>query len=399
MGQSDVACAPFTLTNRLRAPRMHSRPSIAVFLDSPDENWVAMNFVGEMLLRQWKTSLAADVAPSAFSIDLPHLARRMPQLTRARAFQIDCAAGRFIAYPPVAARERGKHDFFHVVDHSYAQLVHVLPHDRTGVYCHDLDAFRSVLDPAKLQRPAWFRAMQGIALLGLCSARLVFYSTQVVRDQIERSKLVPASRLVHAPYGIAPEFHAEPTENEEADSVLRPLGGRPFLLHVSSSVPRKRLDVLFETFARLLARFPDLFLVKGGAGLSDAQWAHVDRLGIRDRVVLTGKISRAALCAIYQRSKAVLVTSEAEGFGLPVIEALACGTPVFASDIPVLHEVGRDAIAYCRVGDPDQWAALVGRFLSGEAPAPPLSMRLARAANYSWRNHAQSILDAYRSLD
>jgi len=378
---------------------MHLRPSIAVFLDSPDENWVAMNFVGEMLLGEWKTTLAADVDPSAFSIDLPRFARRVPRLSPGFAFKIDCAAGRFVSYPPVAARERGRHDFFHVVDHSYAQLVHVLPSERTGVYCHDLDAFRSVLEPAKRPRPTWFRAMQGIALLGLRSARVVFYSTQVVRDEIERNGLVPASRLVHAPYGIAPEFQAEPRETADADAVLEPLAGRPFLLHVGTSVQRKRLDVLFETFARLRPRFPDLFLLKGGAVLTDAHWAHIDRLGIRDRFVLAGKISRLGLASLYQRAKGVLVTSDAEGFGLPVIEALACGAPVFASNIPVLHEVGKGAVVYCRVGEPEDWAAVVGRYLAGEVPAPPLHERLAAAATYSWKNHARTILDAYRALD
>jgi glycosyltransferase involved in cell wall biosynthesis len=378
---------------------MHSRPSIAVFLDSPDENWVAMNFVGEMLLNQWKTVLSSSVDPSAFSIDLPNFARRLPRLARARAFKIDCGAGRFLAYPPLAARERRRHNFFHVVDHSYAQLVHVLPHERTGVYCHDLDAFRSLLEPAKQPRPPWFRALQGITLLGLCSARFVFYSTETVRAEIERRGLVRTSRLVHAPYGIAEEFTAEPKEDPEADNVLLPLQGRPYLLHVGSSIPRKRLDVLFETFARLRTRFPELFLVKGGASLTDAQWEHIDRLGIRDRVVLAGRISRTALASLYQRTQAVLVTSDAEGFGLPVIEALACGAPVFASDIPVLREVGKDTVTYCRVGEPDDWAAVVGRFLAHEAATPPLSERLARSAHYSWKNHATSILDAYRSLD
>jgi glycosyltransferase involved in cell wall biosynthesis len=378
---------------------MSSRPSIAVFLDSPDENWVAMNFVGEMLLGQWKTVLAADVEPSAFSIDLPRFARRLPWLPAARAFKIDCGAGRFLAYPPLAVRERQRHDFFHIVDHSYAQLVHVLPHERTGVYCHDLDAFRSLLEPAKQPRPPWFRALQGITLLGLCSARFVFYSTETVRREIERRGFVPASRLVHAPYGIADEFTAEPREDPEAERVLAPLRGRPYILHVGSNIARKRLDVLFETFARLRARFPDLFLVKGGAALTDAQWEHVDRLGIRERLVLAGKISRSALASLYQRTQAVIVTSEAEGFGLPVIEALACGAPVFASDIPVLREVGQETATYCRVGDPTDWAPLVERFLSGDAPAPPLSARLARSARYSWKNHASAILDAYRSLD
>jgi glycosyltransferase involved in cell wall biosynthesis len=379
---------------------MNTRPSIAVFLDSPDENWLAMNLAGEMLLGEWKTSLASEVDPAAFTIDLPHFARRVPRVGRSRAaLQLDIVAGRFLVYPPRALSERGRHDFFHIVDHSYAQLVHVLPHHRTGVYCHDLDAFRSLLEPTKQSKPAWLRAIQWVTLLGLRSARIVFYSTNTVREEIERSGIIPASRLVQAPYGIATEFRPEPKDDAKASELLATLEGRPFLLHIGSAIQRKRLDVLFETFARLQRRYPDLHLVQGGAAVSDAQRAHIARLGIGGRLVLGGKLGRPTLAALYRQAKAVLVTSESEGFGLPVIEALACGAPVFASDIPVLREVGETSAVYCRLGEPDDWAAKIGRFLDGELTPPPLADRIRLASKYSWQNHARAILDAYRSIE
>jgi glycosyltransferase involved in cell wall biosynthesis len=379
---------------------MPSRKNIAVFLDSPDENWLAMNLAGEMLLGEWKTSLAREVSPSAFTIDLPHVMRNLPRIGKTRAaLQLDIAAGRFIVYPPRAVREARRHDFFHIVDHSYAQLVHVLPHRRTGVYCHDLDAFRSILGPARQVRPPWFRAMQWVTLLGLRSAEIVFHSTNTVRDEIERSGIVPASRLVQAPYGIAAEFRPEPQADAKASELLAALEGRPFLLHVGSAIARKRLDVLFETFARLKDKYPALHLVQGGAALSDAQRAHIAKLGIGDRLVIGGKLGRPTLAALYRQAKAVLVTSESEGFGLPVIEALACGAPVFASDIPVLREVGEACAVFCRLGVPDHWAAQIGRYLDGELTPPPVEDRLALASKYSWKNHARAILDAYLSLE
>jgi glycosyltransferase involved in cell wall biosynthesis len=377
---------------------VQARPSIAVFLDSPDENWLAMNLAGEMLLTEWRGSLVADVESSGFSIDLPRIARRAVGLRAERTFNFDRGAGRFVVYPAIAMRERRRHDFFHVVDHSYAHLVHVLPHARTGVFCHDLDAFRSLLDPVRTQRSPWVKTLHRVSLLGLRSARLVFFTTNTVRDEIERFGVVPSSRLVRAPYGIAQEFRPEPRDDARANEIVARLGGRPFLLHVGSAVQRKRLDVLFETFARLLPRYPELRLVQGGAILSDSQRAHVERLGIGERLVLGERLGRPTLAALYQRAKAVLVTSEAEGFGLPVIEALACGAPVFASDIPVLREVGETGVVYCRLGAPSDWAAVLGRFLDGELAPPPLNVRLALASKYSWTNHARTILDAYRSL-
>jgi glycosyltransferase involved in cell wall biosynthesis len=325
--------------------------------------------------------------------------RFAPALRPPVAFNFDRAAGRFLVYPARALRQRGRFDFYHVVDHTYAQLVHVLPPERTGVFCHDLDAFRCLLRFGGEKRPQWFRSMQRVALLGMQRAAIVFYSTDVVRSQIEREGFVHPERLVQAPYGISPEFDAVPRADDGAAQVLEPLEGRPYLLHVGSAVPRKRLDVLFETFARLRAKHPELRLVQNGAALSDAQRAHVARLGIEGALMQPSKrrIERSVLAGLYRRAKAVLVTSDAEGFGIPVIEGLACGAPVFASDIPVLREVSGGAAVHCRVGDPDDWAARIDRFLCGE-PSPPLEARLARAALYTWQRHAEIILDAYERL-
>jgi glycosyltransferase involved in cell wall biosynthesis len=379
---------------------MHERPSIAVFLDSPDERWLSMDLVGEMLLREWTTTLAAGVEASAYTVGFPRVARRFRRLAGSpTALRLDTVAGRFLVYPARAAMERGSHDFFHVVDHSYAQLVHVLPRGRAGVFCHDLDTFRSLLEPEKEPRPAWFRAMQRVTLLGLRSARVVFYSTRSIREEIERHGIVPSSRLVQAPYGIAEEFTTDASRDAATIERFGEIGGRPFLLHVGSEIRRKRLDVLFDTFARLKDGHPDLLLVQAGASLTDAQRAHVEALGIGDRLVLLGKLPRPPLAALYRRAKAVLMPSELEGFGMPVIEALACGAPVFASDIPVFREVGAGCVVHCRLADPEDWAATLGRFLEGKLAAPPVGERLALAAKYSWTNHARVILEAYRALE
>jgi glycosyltransferase involved in cell wall biosynthesis len=379
-----------------------SRPSVAVFLDSPDENFRAMNLVGEMLVRQWKSNFRAEVAPVAFSMDLPHWGRRLRPATGQSAFNFDRAMGRFVVYPIYAAQQRARFDFYHVVDHTYAQLVHVLDPHRTGVFCHDLDAFRAILPGTSRPRAAWFRAMQRVTLIGMRSAAVVFYSTAAVRDEIERTGLIPASRLVQAPYGISPEFDANPCDDDDgAAALLAPLEGRPFLLHVGSAAARKRLDLLFEVFARLRTLHPELRLVQHGAALTEEHAAHLERCGIKGAFLQPAagsRLDRRVLAGLYRRAKAVLVTSSAEGFGLPVIEALACGAPVFASDIPVLREVAEDAAIYCPMGDADAWTATLDRFLRGEAPPPARDVRLARASKYTWANHARTILDAYRSL-
>ena len=375
------------------------RLDIAVLFDAPEENWPSMDLVGEMLLEQWRSTLVAQVAASGVTIPIPRVARRFPGAGAARAaFNADRALARYVAYPLRALATRRRRRFFHVVDHSYAQLVHALPASRTGVYCHDLDAFQPVLSPGKQDRSPWFRALARVLLTGLRAAAVVFHSTHKVGRLLESDGLVPRSRLVYAPYGVAPEFDARPDTSGAADAVLASLGGQPFVLHVGSEIPRKRLDVLFEVFARLRATRPGLRLVQQGATLSEAQRAHVVALGIEGALVQPPKVDRKVLAGLYKRASAVLVPSDAEGFGLPVIEALACGALVVASDIPVLREVGGDAAVYAPPGDVAAWSSAVDAALSGSLSVPGQARRLAHASRFTWEEHARTILGAYRDL-
>jgi glycosyltransferase involved in cell wall biosynthesis len=176
-----------------------------------------------------------------------------------------------------------------------------------------------------------------------------------------------------------------------------PVKGR-YLLHVGSDIRRKRLDILLAVFAALRRCFPDLSLIQVGGTWSSDSNAILARLGLKDNVFQVRDILPDQLAELYRRASVVLQPSEAEGFGLPVIEALACGAIVVASDIPVLREVGGDSVLYCPVGDVAAWVEVVSRVLSDASSAPQLSARLAWAARYSWSAHARTIADAYLSL-
>ncbi|MFE8605628.1 glycosyltransferase family 4 protein [Archangium violaceum] len=372
---------------------------LALLMDPLDEGWPSMDLAGEALHEQFHGPLADRVWVTSVRPKLVPVARRLPVLRERRdAINVDRVLTRFLTYPArVALRTRGQ-DAWHVVDHTYAQLVHTLPPGRAGVYCHDLDAFRSILEPWREPRPAWFRAMAWAALKGLQRAAVVFHGTLAVRDELLHHGVVPPERLVHAPLGVSSEYGPEPLPGDTSDEVLRPLGGRPYVLHVGSGIPRKRLDVLFDVFAALRRRHPELRLVQQGAELDDARRAQVARLGIGDALLQPPKLDRATLAGLYRKARAVLVTSEAEGFGLPVIEAMACGTPVVASELPVLREVGGDAIRYAPVGDIGAWTEAVHGLVESPEPGAARSQRIARGRGYSWTNHARTILDTYQRL-
>ena len=140
---------------------------------------------------------------------------------------------------------------------------------------------------------------------------------------------------------------AEPAADVEAARLLGPAGRTTELLHVGSTIARKRIDVLLRVIAAVRRERKDVRLMRVGGPFTAEQRALVARARPRRVIVVLPFLDRSTLAAVYRRSALVLLPSEREGFGLPVLEALACGTPVVASDIEALREVGGDAATYC----------------------------------------------------
>jgi glycosyltransferase involved in cell wall biosynthesis len=372
-------------------------PRIAVIRDMPEEMWPSMELVADMLV----TGLVRDHARRFVTAEIREPMRRrwsrFRLLPSGIAFNADRFVGRFWDYPRVVQQRVNDFDLFHICDHSYAQLVHELPATRTGVFCHDLDAFRCLLDPQREPRPLWFRAMARRVLRGLQAAALVFYSTNSVREQIEEYDLVDPGRLVKAPYGVADEFFSDASVSGQIVRLSSGDSG-PYILHVGSCIPRKRVDLLLRVFADIVQQFPGLRLVRVGGDFTRKQEELIDVLGIRAFVFSLPPQPRSALAVLYREASLVLLPSDAEGFGLPVVEALASGAVVVASDIPVLREVGGDAVVFCPPGDVATWVDTVQRLLGGGLEPPAPAIRLRQARHYSWDEHARIIAGAYERL-
>jgi glycosyltransferase involved in cell wall biosynthesis len=121
-------------------------------------------------------------------------------------------------------------------------------------------------------------------------------------------------------------------------------------------------------------------------------------LKLRDAIVHVSNQPRSVIAELYRRAKLVLMTSDAEGFGLPVIEALACGAIVVAGDIPTMREAGGDAALYATPGDVGSFVAMSEAALDDPNCAPPLDQRLAHAARFTWAEHARIIVQTYLGL-
>lgn len=364
-----------------------------------------MELVGDMLL----SHLSREHAETWDSARLcPPMLRRFSNLRpeSRNYFNADRIINRFWDYDRWLRTREREFDLFHVVDHSYGQLVHRLPAERTVITCHDLDAFQCLLHPEREPRSFLFRTMMRRTLKGFRKAAFVTCDSEATLRQLLAHDLIPRERTAVVLNGVPPS--CSPESNPAADALATELIGPAAenhvdVLHVGSTVPRKRIDLLLAVFATVKLRFPRARLLRVGGAFTVEQERLARKLGLRDATVVLPFVEREVLAALYRRADLVLLTSEREGFGLPLAEAMACGTPVVASDLPVLHEVGGETVEYCPVGDVEIWGETVTRLLTerDENPEHWRARRaavVARATRFSWSEYATQMVRIYENV-
>ena len=251
------------------------------------------------------------------------------------------------------------------------------------VTAHDLIRRADLLGTASHIAPLGARDAAGVRLdyVGFRRAlRLVSPSEATKRDLVRE-------------LGIPPERVAVVAEAID-HAVFRPTARRlhpgPYLLAVGSDHPRKDLPTLLRAFARIAGHHPDLTLVKVGApGDGEAPFgrrtrAVIAELGLERRVLVTGAVSRDDLVAWYSGALALSMVSRAEGFGLPPLEAMACGAPVVVSSAGALPEVAGPAALVVPPGDPEALAGALDRLVRDAGLRASLSARgLEHAAGFT----------------
>lgn len=375
---------------------------IAIVADYAEEGWPSMDLVADMLLDHLRREHAATVDAALIRPRMPRRLTQVPMVSGKLAV-LDRATARQWDYPR-QLRRVGAFDVYHVVDHTYAHLVHGLPAARTIVTCHDIDAFRSILQPEDERRSLPFRWMTRRILSGLRKAAAVPCDSEATRDALVRLAGFAPARLPVIPNGADPAGapDADPATDFEAGRILGPRQGVE-LLHVGSTIDRKRIDVLLEVFSAVRQARRDARLIRVGGPFTGAQRAQARDLGIADAIAVVPFVDRGTLSAIYRRAALTLLTSEREGFGLPLVESLACGTPMVASDIPVLRELGQDAVVYTRLGDVGAWRdAVVALLAEREKQQDRWQARkargIARAAEFSWSHYAATLAALYQDV-
>jgi glycosyltransferase involved in cell wall biosynthesis len=283
----------------------------------------------------------------------------------------------------------------------YHALFHFLPFGqatcRTVVTLHDLIW---VKHPVRFAGSHWRRGLRAVVAKpmirhAVTAADRVITTSESTRQQAIDHYGLPAAKITAIHLGA--DLPAQPGPASALPLACR---HQPFLFALGNTLPHKNIPRLLQAFREVGQQHPDLLLLIAGRGDGYPQLRRLaGELGVSDRVILSPQLSESELEACYAQALLFAFPSLMEGFGLPLLEAMARGCPVLASDIPPVAEVA-DGCAW--LVDPLDYQAMatgMRRMIDDAALRRDLSRRgRLRAAALSWRACAEQTLQLYRTV-
>jgi glycosyltransferase involved in cell wall biosynthesis len=266
------------------------------------------------------------------------------------------------------------------------------------VTIHDL-AFEHL--PVTFKRRSWMQLRLTVRRTARRAAQIIAVSEYSRRDIVETYGVDPQRVTVTHEAAAA---HFRPVEDERELRRVRQLYGieGDYILAVGSVQPRKNLARLVSAYSDLRrrpdqAKLPRLVVVGKLAWLYEETLRAVEECGVRADVTFTGYVPEGDLPALYSGALCFAYPSFFEGFGLPPLEAMRCGTPVLVGDRTSLPEVVGDAGLLVDPFDTDAISAALARLIDDDGLRQTLRARgLARAARFDWRETARRTLEVYQ---
>jgi glycosyltransferase involved in cell wall biosynthesis len=287
-----------------------------------------------------------------------------------------------------------------------SDLLHV-PHFNVPLF-HRGQLLVSILDVIHLTDPAYKRnlAMQIYArpmlLLAARKANHIVTISEFSKSQIIEHLRVPEDKVTAIRCGVNGQFHCE-DRAEAARTITQQLRIEPpYILYVGNLKPHKNVPVLLRAFANLRARgvIPHRLVILGDdKRTSRALVDESANLGIGDATTFLPYVPPQILPKLYAAASLLVMPSRVEGFGLPVLEAMAAGTPVICSRAASLPEVAGDAAVYFDLASPDHLAAAIEAVLnSAELQKKLREKGLLRAKKLSWQSSVQKHVEVYEKV-
>ncbi|MBO9515613.1 MAG: glycosyltransferase family 4 protein [Variovorax sp.] len=312
---------------------------------------------------------------------------------------------KFVLFIPMLKRHLRWADVVHVADHSNGMYIPWLASKPNVITCHDVIAVQAAQGMVEGWNVGWTgKQFQRLISRGLSRADLVACVSDMTRRELLSMGIAKESRVTTVLNGLNDNFM--PVAREEARPLMARLGVSPderYLVHVGWDMDRKNRRGVLEAFIALQGRaaaagktpMADRLLFVGpelAPEMAELARTH----GVADRVKAVQKVSHEELRAIYSCAVALVFPSFQEGFGWPIIEAQACGCPVFTSDVPPMCEIGGPGAVYMDPHDPDAMAAAM------EAAEPRLGemrrLGLENATHYSAAQMAANYKATYERV-
>jgi len=287
-----------------------------------------------------------------------------------------------------------------------ADLLHVLHYN--APLLHPGPLVVSILDVIHIADPEYRRRFSSRAyarpMLNLAArkAKHIVTISEYSKAQIIELLGVPSSKISVIHCGVDQQF--QPSDREAACATVSETLGipGPYILYLGNLKPHKNVSTLFRAVADLRGRgaLPHQLLIVG----HDARWGPVrreecNRLGIADMTHFVRHVPQKLLPTLYAAADLLVMPSTLEGFGLPVLEAMACGTPVICSRAASLPEVGGDAVLYFDPFSAGELATVIDRVLGSHRLQETLRMKgLERAKLFDWNDSVRSHVNLYHEL-
>lgn len=294
-------------------------------------------------------------------------------------------------------------DIFHIIDHSDGHLARYLNKIKkpTIITCHDLinlikpETFKGKADFPVVSMTAW-----KMAIRGMCSAdHIISVSSHTAKD-ISRYLGVELDRVSVVPNAVNPAFH--PMESESAHLIREELGILPeetCLLNVGSNNARKNLSTILKVVKILRDRNWPIRFIKVGSDFNQNQKDYIQENSLDDKVQYVGQPNDKLLIGFYNAADILIAPSTYEGFGLTVLEAMACGTPVITSNVSSLPEVAGDAAILTDPMDVQAIVDAITRLQQDDSYQQKLVKKgLVRASLFTWEKTAEKVAFVYENI-
>jgi glycosyltransferase involved in cell wall biosynthesis len=295
--------------------------------------------------------------------------------------------------PIPVERWTGQVALFHATDFV---LPPTRPATRTVLTVHDLSFVRA----PETASPSLRRYLERVVPRSVRSADHVLADSQATKDDLIALYGTAPEKVTVLLSGVNPRF--KPVRDPAAIAAVRArygIGASPFVLAVGTVQPRKNYERLMQALSALADKQANLVIAGGRGWLQGPIYQAIDRLEMRDRVRFIGFAGDADLPALYSAARCVAFPSLYEGFGLPILEAMACGTPVVTSNVSSLVEVADEAALLVDPLSVDQIAAALDSLLHDDALCARLVKQgLERARLFTWERAAAQLHALYARL-